>query len=127
MRKARHSDGAGRTAVGAIPSGLLAPCQLEDAVKSGKHLLDAFEFLVQMFSADFGHPKDPYRAVPGRQSHLCFEPASLQHALEGGIEGALLDLEIVFRNTLKPLGKRVAVHRPPVQALKDHQLESTGK
>jgi hypothetical protein len=47
------------------------------------------------------------------------------HAVQGGIERAIIDLEDVVGREANPLRDGEAVHRPPRQRLEDHDVERT--
>ena len=60
-------------------------------------------------------------------SPLGVEPTLVFHAMEGGIERALFDLEALSRRALDPLQDREAVHRPPGQRLEHEEVERAAK
>jgi hypothetical protein len=72
------------------------PSHCEYAGDAGEHLLDAREFLFQVFPAGLRQFEDPHWTVSGREAHLRFKPTGLQHPLQGGVQGAFLDLEIIL-------------------------------
>src|SRR3954468_18070667 len=54
---------------------------------------------------------------------LALEPAAFFHAVERGIEGALLDLEVVVGGVADPPGDGIAVRRAPGEGLEDEEVE----
>ena len=62
-------------------------------------------------------------AVVLGESPLGLEPAALLHAVEGGVERALFDLESLVGGLADPGGDGVAVSRPPREGLEDQEVE----
>src|SRR5688572_11867576 len=69
-----------------------------------------FFFSGQPFPASGGDAVEARLAVVLGDAPRRLHPARLSHAMEGGVEGAGLDLEHFARNLLNPVGDREAVH-----------------
>jgi hypothetical protein len=92
-----------------------------------EHLLKAGDFTLKMPDACWGDPVGADLAIAGRGFPVGFDEILPQHALEGGVERAFLNLQQIIGTLLDVLDKRVTVHRLPLQGLEDHHLQRPSK
>src|SRR5580658_7034809 len=65
--------------------------------------------------------------VGGGNLPMRFQPSSFEHALQGGIEGALFDLQQFVGGLFNMLRQCITVQTPALQGTQDHHLQRTRK
>ena len=63
----------------------------------------------------------------GGDAGFGFQPAFLQHPLQGGVERAFLHPQQVIGDLLDVLHQRIAVHGPVANRLQNHDFEGAGE
>src|SRR5262249_3721672 len=83
------ADGAGS----GCGEGVWRSCGPQDVLNGGGYLLVLVEFPLELFESFLGEGIETNLAAGFGFAGFRFDPAFEQHALEGGIEGALFGLE----------------------------------
>ena len=99
-------------------------CRLQNTRDRAGNAPVGVDFTGEMFAAGAGEPVIARAAIPGGPAPLTGDPALDQHALQRGIERALLDLEDVFGSLLDCVRYFKTVHFTATQqGLEDHHVE----
>jgi hypothetical protein len=106
----------------------MAPLRSVQNPLNGRHDL----LKLSVFGSELATASGGQRVIAGAASvlglpPLPFHPAIQEKSLEGRVEGALADLQDVFRDPLDVVGDPVPVHRPESQGFEDQEVEGAGE
>jgi len=97
---------------------------LHDEIDGGRETVPVGEFFFELDAARGGEGVKLGDAAGFRFGALAPDPALLFEAMEGGVEGALLDLEDVLGDLLDALGDGPAVLGLESEGFEDEKVES---